>query len=245
VIVLAGGEDLWSNGIHLNAIEASADAAAEFWANIVVMDDLIRPIILATDPVVVTVGRNVGAGGAMLPLAADLVLVREGVVLNPHHRNMGRIYGSECWTYPLPRRVGWERALALTESCLPISARRAAGIGPADLAIAGEAFDLTVQAFRRHGGGSRRDHRAQAGHAGNGRSAAAAGAVSARRADTNVPELLPTGFAYHGARNAFVFKHPACWSPAYVRLLTSTAVAEGAPPPALSDTCQVRVAVGF
>ena len=93
VIVLAGGEDLWSNEIHLNAIEASADAAAEFWANIVAVDDLIRPIILATDTVVVTVGRNVGAGGAMLPLAADLVLVREGVVLNPHHRNMGRIYG--------------------------------------------------------------------------------------------------------------------------------------------------------
>ena len=31
VIVLLGGTDFWSNGIHLNAIEASTDPAMESW----------------------------------------------------------------------------------------------------------------------------------------------------------------------------------------------------------------------
>ena len=34
VIALLGGADFWSNGIHLNAIEASADPAEESWRNI-------------------------------------------------------------------------------------------------------------------------------------------------------------------------------------------------------------------
>ena len=42
----------------------------------------------------------------MLPLAADCVYAREGVILNPHYKTMGCLYGSEYWTYTLPRRVG-------------------------------------------------------------------------------------------------------------------------------------------
>jgi putative two-component system hydrogenase maturation factor HypX/HoxX len=247
VIVLAGGEDLWSNGIHLNAIEASADAAAESWANIMAMDDLIRAIILATDTVVVAaLGRNVGAGGAILPLAADFVLVREGVVLNPHYRNMGWLYGSEYWTYLLPRRVGWERAVALTESCLPISARRAAEIGFADRAIAGEAFDLTVQAFAA---AKAEDHAAITARKQAAREADEAQRPLAQYRRAELTQMYRNFFQpdspYHRARNAFVFKRPACWSPASVRLLASTAEAEGAAPPALSDACHVREAVGF
>jgi hypothetical protein len=33
-----------------------------------------------------------------------------GVMLNPHYKNMGNLYGSEYWTYLLPRRVGEEGA---------------------------------------------------------------------------------------------------------------------------------------
>lgn len=71
----------------------------------------------------------------MLALAADIVLAREGVVLNPHYKTMG-LYGSEYWTYSLPRAVGSEIAHKLTEECLPISAIQAEqygmvqGIGP-------------------------------------------------------------------------------------------------------------------
>jgi len=38
--VLLGGSDFWSNGIHLNVIEASADPAQESWLNINAIDDL-------------------------------------------------------------------------------------------------------------------------------------------------------------------------------------------------------------
>ena len=48
---------------------------------------------------------NAGAGGAFLALAADRVYARDGVVLNPHYKSMGNLYGSEYWTYLLPRRV--------------------------------------------------------------------------------------------------------------------------------------------
>src|SRR4029077_18882177 len=34
VIVLLGGADFWSNGIHLNIIEASSDPAIESWRNV-------------------------------------------------------------------------------------------------------------------------------------------------------------------------------------------------------------------
>ena len=39
-------------------------------------------------------------------LAADRVYARDDVVLNPYYRHMGGLYGSEYWTYLLPRRVG-------------------------------------------------------------------------------------------------------------------------------------------
>ncbi|OAD21112.1 formyl transferase-like protein [Candidatus Thiomargarita nelsonii] len=55
-----------------------------------------------------------------MALAADKVYARDGIVLNPHYKTMG-LYGSEYWTYLLPRRVGQEKAIELTENCLPIS----------------------------------------------------------------------------------------------------------------------------
>ncbi len=243
VIVLAGGDDLWSNGIHLNEIEASADAAAESWANIVAMDDLIREIILATDTVVVAaVGRNVGAGGAILPLAADIVLVREGVVLNPHYRNMGWLYGSEYWTYLLPRRVGWERAVTLTETCLPISARRAAQIGLADEALAGDAaaFDRAVLAFAAARAGEHPAITARK-HAARAADEAERPLAQYRRAELTqmYRNFYQPDSPYHRARSAFVYKRPACWSPASVAMLAGTAANETAasPRPAPGGVC--------
>lgn len=67
------------------------------------------PIISCTRQIVVAaVAGNAGAGGVMLALGADRVLLRDGVMLNPHYRTMG-LYGSEYWTYVLPRRVGGGR----------------------------------------------------------------------------------------------------------------------------------------
>jgi putative two-component system hydrogenase maturation factor HypX/HoxX len=145
VLLLQGGPT-FCNGIHLGVIEACADPAAEAWRNINAIDDVCREIITCTRQIVVAaVGGNAGAGGVMLALGADQVLVREGVVLNPHYRTMG-LFGSEYWTYTLPRRVGPPRARRITEDCLPMGAAEAVEIGLADAALPGDRarFDTAV-----------------------------------------------------------------------------------------------------
>ncbi|MFG3152006.1 hydrogenase maturation protein [Streptomyces sp. NPDC048219] len=135
VLVLGGARDFFSNGIHLGVIEAAPDPAAESWANINAMNDLVEAVLTTTDRLVVSaVGGNAAAGGVMLALAADEVWCRAGSVLNPHYRHMG-LYGSEYWTYSLPRRVGAVMAERLTREALPVSARRAERIGLADRVI--------------------------------------------------------------------------------------------------------------
>jgi len=143
VIVLAGGEDFFSNGIDLNAIEAAVSPAHESWRNIVAMDNLVREILTTSSHIVVSALRgNAGAGGAMLALTADVVYARHGVVLNPHYKGMGGLNGSEYWTYCLPRRVGKDCALQLTEQCQPMGVRRATSIGFLD-----DAFGATAEDF--------------------------------------------------------------------------------------------------
>ncbi len=133
VIVLMGGEEFWSNGIHLNHIEHAESPADESWLNINAMDDLIYQIITTLDKLTISaVAGNAGAGGAILAIAADLVWARDGVILNPHYKNMGELYGSEYWTYLLPKRVGLKMATALTEQRLPVSAKKAWRIGLID-----------------------------------------------------------------------------------------------------------------
>jgi putative two-component system hydrogenase maturation factor HypX/HoxX len=132
VLAFMGGKNFWSNGIHLNIIEAAPDPALESWQNINAMDDVVLEILTIDDRLTISaIGANAGAGGVMLALASDQVAVREGVVLNPHYKAMG-LYGSEYWTYSLPKRVGHEKATELTNECLPINARTALEIGLVD-----------------------------------------------------------------------------------------------------------------
>jgi putative two-component system protein, hydrogenase maturation factor HypX/HoxX len=134
VIVLMGGEECWSNGIHLNHIEVADDPAAESWLNINAIDDIILQIINTLDKVTLSaVAGSAGAGGAILALATDKTYAREGVILNPHYKNMGQLFGSEYWTYLLPKRVGEQMAATLTEEQrLPLSAKKAWRIGLID-----------------------------------------------------------------------------------------------------------------
>ena len=135
VLVLGGERDFFSNGIHLNVIEAAADPGAESWANINAIDDLVEAIMTTTDRLVVSaVAGNAAAGGVMLALAADEVWCRSGAVLNPHYRLMG-LYGSEYWTYTLPRRVGPAVAERLMREALPVSSASALSLGLADRLI--------------------------------------------------------------------------------------------------------------
>ncbi len=146
VIVLMGGADFWSNGIHLNVIEAANDPAQESWRNIQAMNDLVRELITTESHLVISALQgNAAAGGVILALAADCVYARKGIVLNPHYKGMGKLYGSEYWTYLLPKRVGGEKARELTEALLPISTSTAQQIGLLD-----DAFEEDAASFREH-----------------------------------------------------------------------------------------------
>ena len=136
VIVLAGGREFWSNGMHLGVIEAAASPADASWANINAIDDVARAVLLTTDKLVIAaLEGNAGAGGVFLALAADQVLMRDGIVLNPHYKNMGNLFGSEYWTYVLPRRVGADRVEAVMGSRLPMGAAAARRLGLADAVL--------------------------------------------------------------------------------------------------------------
>ncbi len=149
MIVLMGGENFWSNGIHLNCIEASDDPGKESWNNINAIDDLVRELIDSPNHIIVSALRNnAGAGGVVLASASDEVIIRQGVVLNPHYKTMG-LYGSEYWTYLLPRRVGQEKALEITEACLPVSSSDAIELGLADVVFE-ETWDVFHQSLREY-----------------------------------------------------------------------------------------------
>lgn len=62
VIALMGGADFFSNGIHLNVIEAAPDPAAESWANINAMDDLVYEILTTETHLVISALRNGSSG---------------------------------------------------------------------------------------------------------------------------------------------------------------------------------------
>jgi putative two-component system protein, hydrogenase maturation factor HypX/HoxX len=143
VLVLCGGADFWSNGIDLNRIEASGHPAEASWRNIEAMNDLVREIATIDDRLTIAAMQgNAGAGGCFLALAADEVWARTGVVLNPHYRSMGNLYGSEYWTYLLPRRVGPDAAQRIVLNRLPIGTSEARASGLID-----DAFGSTVRSF--------------------------------------------------------------------------------------------------
>ena len=127
VLVLAGTEHAFSNGIHLGVIDAAPDPATEAWANIRAIDELCTAIAAADQLTVAAFTANAGAGGVMTGLCADITVARDGVVLNPYY-DMG-IFGSELHTWSLARRLGPERASRLLEAKLPVSAREAASLG--------------------------------------------------------------------------------------------------------------------
>lgn len=132
VLIISGGPEFFSNGIHLNVIEAAENPAREAWENISAINEICYQIINCTTQVVIAAFTgNAGAGGVMLPLGADEVVAREDIVLNPHYATMG-LAGSELHTYTLPQRVGHEIADKLLSDCDPVSAQHAATIGLVD-----------------------------------------------------------------------------------------------------------------
>lgn len=155
VLVLAGGADFFSNGIHLNTIEAEGQRAGGSAAdaslrNIEAIDDVVLEILTMTERLTVAALRgNAGAGGVFLALSADEAWAHPGVVLNAHYKNMGNLYGSEYWTYVLPRRLGAQRARELTQARLPQLAGDAAEDGFLDACFGDDAASFFDRAMQR------------------------------------------------------------------------------------------------
>jgi len=151
VIVLMGGADFFCNGIHLNVIEAAGDPAAESWCNLHAIDDVVREVLETGSQLVISaLTGDAAAGGVPFALAADHVLARADVVLNPYCRHMGGLYSSEDWTYLLPRRVGPATTARLTSAPFePLGTRRAVEVGLLDAAFGATAaeFQAGVRRF--------------------------------------------------------------------------------------------------
>jgi len=147
VLVLAGGSDFFSNGIHLNVIEAADNQGEESWYNLHAIDDVVREILDTDSHITISaLSGDAAAGGVPFAVAADHVVAREDVVLNPYYQHMGGLYGSEYWTYLLPRRVGHELSRELTSAPFnPIGTRRAVEIGLLDAAFGDSSASFRVQ----------------------------------------------------------------------------------------------------
>jgi len=126
-------------------IEAAEDQGEESWYNLHAIDDVVREILETESHVTISaLSGDAAAGGVPFAVAADHVVAREDVVLNPYYQHMGGLYGSEYWTYLLPRRVGDELTAELTSAPFdPIGARRAVDVGLLDAA-----FGDTLASFR-------------------------------------------------------------------------------------------------
>lgn len=220
VIVLRGGSDFWSNGIHLNTIEAAESPADESWANINAIDDLAEAILrCATQLTVAAVGGNAGAGGCFLARAADFVWARAGVMLNPHYKNMGNLFGSEFWTYLLPPRVGDDGAAAIMRHRLPMPAAEAVRLGFYDACLPGPGFAVDI-ARRAAELAAAPDIAAQlaAKQARRAADEAARPLAEYRAAELNEMRRNFYGFdpSYHVARYHFVARSPNSWTPRHL-----------------------------
>jgi len=222
VIVLMGGADFWSNGIHLNCIEAAASPADESWRNINAMNDLTRAIVTTASQLTITALQgNAGAGGVFLSLAADHVYAREGVVFNPHYKGMGNLYGSEYWTYLLPRRVGEAKAAALTQNRLPVGAAEAQEMGLIDGCFGTDRADFLARIAQiAEGLAASPNYSAllQEKVARRERDELEKPLDAYRAEELQHMKLNFYGFdpSYHVARYNFVYKIPHAWTPLYL-----------------------------
>jgi putative two-component system hydrogenase maturation factor HypX/HoxX len=220
VIVLMGGRDFWSNGIHLNVIEAADSPADESWRCINAIDNVALAVLTCESHLTVAALQgNTAAGGVFLALAADEVWARDGVVLNPHYKNMGNLFGSEYWTYSLARRVGSEGGRHVMQRRFPLLAREAAAMHLISACLGAEGFLDEVKAgaqalaldpaLPQHLAAKHRQRSLDE----EAKPLAAYRAEELERMKLNFYGFDPS---YHIARHNFVAKVPPSWTPRHL-----------------------------
>ncbi len=222
VLVLMGGRDFWSNGIHLNLIEAAESPADESWANINAIDDLAEAIICTESHITVAaVQGNCGAGGCFLARAADFVWMRDGALMNPHYKNMGNLFGSEYWTYLLPPRVSLDGARAIMQNRMPLTAPAGVANGFVDACLAADIDAFRVDVARRAAElAAAPDLAARLAAKREKRAADEAAKPLAQYRAEELDHMRRNfyGFdpSYHVARFHFVHKSPQSWTPRHL-----------------------------
>ncbi len=147
VLVLMGGEEFFSNGIHLNILEDSKKQGEDGWSNINAMNDVVKSILFAEDIITVaSFSKNAGAGGVFLGLACDYCITREGVVFNPHYKTMG-LSGSEYHTFSFYKRVDNDFANEVLTKCIPVGSTKAKRIGMVDEVFTNESYQENLKQF--------------------------------------------------------------------------------------------------
>ena len=222
VIVLMGGSDFFSNGLDLNLIEASESPSDESSLNIEAMDDLCQAILETDGQLTVSALQgNAGAGGAFLALAADEVWARSGVILNPHYKNMGNLYGSEFWTYRLPLRVGEDQASQIMQNRLPIGVQEAKRLGFIDDHFGKDVAEFVSQVEARASALASSPEftdRLSAKRSSRAIDEAAKSLAQYRSEELSHMQRNFYGFdpSYHVARHHFVQKTPHSWTPRHL-----------------------------
>lgn len=126
VLVFKGSKRNWSNGIHLNVIEHSNNAQQEAWENIVAINKIVKAMYKISDKMTISaIQANAGAGGVYLALATDYCFAKDGIVFNPHYKNMG-LYGSELHTATAALKFGNSILNYLKDSAKPLLVQEAA-----------------------------------------------------------------------------------------------------------------------
>lgn len=141
VLVFKGSKRNWSNGIHLNVIENASNPEEEAWQNIVAINKIVKAIYRISDKLTISaIQANAGAGGVYLALATDYCFTKDGVVLNPHYKNMG-LHGSELHSVTAALKFGNSILNYLKDSAKPLLVQEAVSLNLIDsLSTEGEDF---------------------------------------------------------------------------------------------------------
>lgn len=139
-VVMMGGAGYFSNGIHLNVIEAADDPAQESWHNINRINDVVYYLLheFPSRNILTIAGirGNAAAGGVAMATACDCVVAGADVVLNPAYRALG-LYGSEYHSVSYNARCGSEGGRRILHDMTPISAYGARSMGVVDHVLPG------------------------------------------------------------------------------------------------------------
>jgi putative two-component system hydrogenase maturation factor HypX/HoxX len=147
------------------------------------------------------------------------------VVLNPHYKNMGNLYGSEYWTYTLPRRVGEPRAAEVAKRVmqgrLPMSAAECAGLRLVDAVLAERGEELRQRAAQEAQSlATACDHseRIAAKQRQRAEDESRRPLATCREQELQQMHRNFYGFdpSYHVARHHFVTRKPHAWTPRHL-----------------------------